>query len=537
MGTTFANLHVLDGDEQQIRTIFPKAEIGSWSVRFVSVFSEDVTLEICEGKARTLSKKLMTTVLFAWIFDSDAVGIGVYQNGKMLAQHILNPDGYDKMGNLNLFCKALEVPDEDISRLRILWKKGDAEEQLYLTSELLGVPLCHDNRMLPEKQYVRDIRIIDEWIAGRPALPKIKSETKAEVLQELPKFHLNSCHGDTWYSSVELSWYDSFKLYGQNIYSEDDKYQLWKTNPDGTICPVWSAVADWPKFYVSEDNRLIILVNNTVAYDSSERLPIGYEIKYNAHLFLLSGGGILKYSKDIKFDMTYSVIYTRCAADGTELWKKKSKYFETPMIAHGGGEIIIPCEPDKNGKVWVYRVDDLTGEVIEKIPYPIEKNIRAKTYNNRFWYITHDSIRRGRDEIINYEQVLTKYDNELRPVAAVNLPDFTQNFFFSPDNSLLYIFFFKKQVMVVNAETLAIKNVLEDKSFLMPRCFDNEGRFWLQRDNSTIEAWDAGLTKTISRHKLKGQIVGCKMDENNNLCVAAWQKKEDIFRIYKLKNK
>lgn len=77
--------------------------------------------------------------------------------------------------------------------------------------------------------------------------------------------------------------------------------------------------------------------------------------------------------------------------------------------------------------------------------------------------------------------------------------------------------------MVVNAETLAVENVLKDKSCLISGGFDGKGRFWLQRDSSTAEAWDILLTRTLSRHKLKGNIFKWWKDENEVMHAATYK--------------
>ena len=55
MGTTLANIHVLDGDEQQLRELFPNADTGRWSERFVSVFSREFAIGTGGRAAKDLS--------------------------------------------------------------------------------------------------------------------------------------------------------------------------------------------------------------------------------------------------------------------------------------------------------------------------------------------------------------------------------------------------------------------------------------------------------------------------------------------------
>ena len=87
---------------------------------------------------------------------------------------------------------------------------------------------------------------------------------------------------------------------------------------------------------------------------------------------------------------------------------------------------------------------------------------------------------------------------------------------------------------MVNTKTLELQNVLTDKSFLAPLDFDCAGRFWLRRDQSTVEAWDALLSRAVSRHRLKGDIMGSHRDEGGALCVVTWHRKEKILRVYRI---
>jgi hypothetical protein len=493
MGTTLANLHILNGDEQQVRALFPAATVGRWSAQFVSVYSQEFAPGVSEKTARALSNKLPQPVFFAWVFDSDVVGFTIYRNGKTIAEHILNSDGYDKMGNIALFCETLGLPDEDVPRLRIIWRKGDAEEQLELTAALLGAPLYHDCEILPDKQYSRDTVVVDTWITEHPTPPKIKSETKAVIIQELTHFRWYYSHGSAQYCSVEP--YDDEYAY--------NKCQFWIPNADGTISPGWSSDADL-NFYSSKD-RIIGVSGDYIAYDSTGLLPTGYKINDFDIQYFLSDGGFLGHCNQ-KSDEETIPVFTRLAADGSEMWKIKPKYPGVAVFACENNEIILTSNTNK--AFWLERINELTGAVIERIPRPFGLNAWSKEYHKGFWWIAHDGLFYKDGQWQTQGHALMKLNEELRPLAEIPLPIYTQGFFFSPDDAFIYVFFYKNQVMVINTETLIVENVLNDKSFLGPRSFDTIGRFWLQRDTSTIEAWDVCLAKTLSRHRLKGQIMG-----------------------------
>lgn len=514
MGTTLANLHVLGGDEQQLSTLLPEAVVGCWSMQFVSVYSRGFVPAHSQRTAKALSKKLTQPVLVAWLFDSDAVGFAVYQGGKAVVEHIMNPDGYSKMGNIALFCESLRLPDEDVPRLRTVWKKGNAEEQLELTALLLGTPLYNDGEVLPEEQYSRDVEAVDRWIADHPEPPKIKNQTKAVLIQELKHFRLSAA-----YCSAEP--YDDEYVY--------DKIQFWTPNADGTLRPGWSTEEDL--YFKTAKGRILGIdyFGGIVAFDSFELLPKGYPSKGHPH-FLPDGGLLWQDNPSSGYDTT--VTFLRCAPDGSEMWRKIGKYPMENCFAFESEEIIFASESD--GTLWLERVDGLKGVIIEKLPRPFGLNVWSKAYHNGFWWVAHDGRFLRDGEWSNYRHALTKLDGTLRPLAELTLPTYTQGLFLSPDNDYMYIFFYQDQVMVVNMQNFTVVHVLNDKSYLEPLGFDSSGRFWLQRDGSTVEAWDTSLQSPISRHKLKGEIGAHHQDAQGAMCVAAWSKKERILRIYKL---
>ena len=512
MGTTLANLHVLGGDEQQIREMFPAAVVGRWG-EFVSVYCEEFEPVVSEKKARALSKKQSQPVLSAWIFDSDAVGFTVYQNGKTVAAHILDPDGNNKMGNIALFCEALGLPAEDVPRLRFIWKKGDAEEQMELTSLLLTAPLYHDFEIIPDKQYMRDTETVDKWIAERPAPPKIKSETKAVLLQELPDFR----------------WYYSSYIALPRVEPHDARYQFWTPDEDGTIRPSWSSDENL-RFFVLKD-RLIGVSNGSVAYDSAGLLSVGYNTNGDGFQHFLPDGGFLRHIYQ-KNGAESIYIYTRFAPDGSEMWKKNEKISTGTVLGCENGEIILLTYEDKTE--WLERIDDMTGVVLERVRCPFGQ-VWSKAYNKGFWWVAADGGRVFKDgKWESKGSKLIKLDDKLNLVAEISLPTFPPELFFSPDGTQIYVFLYRNQILVVNTETLAVENVLKDKSYLGPLCFDRAGRFWLQRDNSTVEAWNASLSKALSRHKLKGEIMRHHKDGRGALCVVAWRRKEKTLRVYKM---
>lgn len=61
---------------------------------------------------------------------------------------------------------------------------------------------------------------------------------------------------------------------------------------------------------------------------------------------------------------------------------------------------------------------------------------------------------------------------------------------------------------------------------------DGRGRLWLE-SRGTVECCDGDLHE-VSRHRLKGSVVGSHLDGEENLCVVTYQAKEELVRVYRL---
>lgn len=482
MGTTLANLHILNGDAEQIGALLPKATVGCWSERFVSAYSEAFAPDFGAKAAKSLSKKLEQPVLLAWLFDSDAVGLAIFQGGKQITEHILHPEGYNKMGNIPLFCEALGLSAEDVPRLRTVWKKGDAEEQLELTALLLGLPLYHDHNMIPDKQHNRDVEAVDTWISERPAPQKVKNETTALLLQEIPCFQWSYINSVKQICSVDSS------------NDEFDLFTFWKPDANGTLIP-----------------------NQTTESDTHD----------NSLRYRFPDGGQLMQTQSKK-----GTTFTRRAKDGTKLWSRSVQNQQRlEFFGYENGEVIFTTDGLETSQL--ERVDSLTGTVIDTIPKPFGLNAWSKVYSGGYWWVAHDGNMPNSGHWQSHKNALVKLDGTFQIIDEIPLPTFTQTLFFSPDNTTGYAFFFKDRVMVLDTETLAVRNVLFDKSILEPLGFDAAGRFWLRRDHSTAEAWDAALGRTLSRHKLKGEITTHHKTGQGGMCVVTWRKKEETLRVYR----
>jgi len=535
MGATFGSLHVAGGELNQIKSLFPDAEVGTWAEGCVSVFDPAFVPGETEKAARKLSKKVVQPVLCAWIFDSDAVSFSIFQAGKCVVCHVLNPEGFGKMGNIPLFCKTWALPPEDAARLRVIWKKGDAEEQLSMTASLMGLPLFHDSSTLPENAYHRDTDAVDQWIRERPVPPKIKNEGKAELIQELTEFRISyKGHSRFYYVSEEP--YDD--PYSENY---DD---IWEVRPDGTLQKVLrlQIIGSARLRCITSEDRLIGIKNiprdfgkrpvpETVVYDSASLLPVDFPLD-SAFTRLLDNGCIITEKHHMGEDhipVSYDLICL--AADGTALWCRENIPFMTNVSAANENEVIL-CNSRINVSE-ITRVSLFTGEIIGKTEIPIGLDCYKIKWHDNAWWGMYDlwPESEGKNKIVH---MLAKLDRDFRVVADTALPSFSQEFCFG--DLFCYVYICEDQVMVFDKSDLSLQNVLKDKDILIPREILGEAaqqRLWMQRGSCTVEAWDSTLTKTISRFRLKGSVMGHFINVNGNFCVTTWDEKKNIFRVYR----
>lgn len=520
MGTTLANMHILGAGLEQIQTLMPQAVVGIWSRNCVSVFAAELVPTQVDKQARQLSRKLAQPVLSVWIFDSDAVGFSIFQDGAQIAAHIHNPDGYHALGNIPLFCRAWGLPEDDVPRLRAVWKKGDAEAQLELTACLLGLPLSYDCAILPEQPCRRETEPVDRWIMERPTLPRIKNQAKAELVQELPMFRYHKIHASSVPCYVSVEPYDDQYVYG--------RYHLWGISGNGAMKEIWST---------DRDIRLFVSMNRTIAVDSCSK-----EILYDSTGALcgrcLPGYGEPLENGTILWQTPLENGKERLAclsSDGNVLWQQIVDPSCFRLLAENGQEVLI--QEHTKDHIDLVANDLATGLELVRSSDLVGTSIQQAVWNNGAWWITHNGFIpwTGNKNAPSYQ--LLKLDRKLNKVSEVVLPDSSQDIFFSPDGKYVYVFFFEKQVQVLDAKGLTDCGKLLDKTFLMPLAFDrrdSELYFWLLRGNGTVEAWDDRLAKPVSRHRLKGWYVGCHRDEKGRICVSTWDEKKAIFRVYRL---
>lgn len=193
MGTSISNLQFLDVPEKAVRDAMPKALVGKWSERFVTV-CPDLAFQSLERKAGQLSKKLACTVLAVSMFDGDTLSLAVYQDGKRLTRHTVDPEEDTcTAGNPKVFCSSLGLPEELAPKLKRLFNDcAMPEEKVDILQALLGAPLFlrwdDEDEHLPAGPVQADSGPLEKWLEEHPAPPKppkIKNQCKAELIQEI----------------------------------------------------------------------------------------------------------------------------------------------------------------------------------------------------------------------------------------------------------------------------------------------------------------------------------------------------------------
>ena len=92
MGTKLGNLQIRGAGVEEVSALLPKALVGQWAEGFVSVYHEDFQWGTVEREGKKLSRRLpAATVLSAALFDDDVVSFELFQAGKRLTAHLLNP--------------------------------------------------------------------------------------------------------------------------------------------------------------------------------------------------------------------------------------------------------------------------------------------------------------------------------------------------------------------------------------------------------------------------------------------------------------
>lgn len=512
MGTKLGNLHIRNATVEEVAPLLPGAIVGQWFEGFVSAYSEEYQWGSAEQAGRKLSRKLpAATVLTAAIFDSDVVSFEVYRAGKRLTAHLLNPyEDVNRPGNPKVFCEALGLPPEDEKRLRTLWKKGDAEEQLELTGSLLGLPLYHDPAYMPKEPVRRDTETVDAWIAERPDPPKIKSVTKVELIQELPQMIMSSMafaiSDDAYYILTPTD---------QEGYSLSLAGQLWRLDPDkGLVCIAPQEGFDFADTYCIQGERIVVLqqlrsemgmaVGSRIGYDSQSILPWQMPLECEGQAVIANDPRVIRLLPDGGFWGEFSIdcdygpllqVAARFGSDGHPRWSRMLPR-GTSIVAVNSDRLYVSDSDDegRKGLSWF----DLEGQ---------QSPITEVAGNTQFcaWgeglYLSSTDYRAEKITLFHLGA-------DLDLLGQIDLPGCNiWSVTFSPKGDTLFLSSYTQGLWLLDAKDLSVHQALLSKDKYMNVYADGMGRYWACSGNSTLIGYD-GTLRPISRHRMKGTICG-----------------------------
>lgn len=573
MGTFLGNLQVLDASETEIGEVLPKAVVGRWSERFVTAMEDSFAYGSVDRFSKKLSKQLpQATVLGVGLIDSDAVELTVYMGGKRITDHRGEYEGGpSKKGDPKKFCAALGLPEEDIPRLKAVWAKGDAEEQLELTAALLGAPLWCRVDWPPEKQAVRDVARVDRWLAERPDPPKVKNQTRAELLQELTDvmiesradfrtnendislpFTLHHVDSEGWFHRNE----DEYCRFGPNGTVErvgprmDPRSSVDRlTRCAGSLSYDYLKIGDGRILGLSSWRQGVTYHYCEVEEDSAGALRVPFSFTLDGErrefdrIWSMEDGGILVWYRQLNlgdcqgprtpFDLV------RYAADGTVLWRR---------------QFGSACGPSYSSVIfwdhllWVQGPEDffsvdLDGKDHSHIAVPTFGSdlryefIKRQKVSGQVW-LTEEKI--YRDPFYTVTSIV-RFDPEGTMLRKDPLPDGVSDssiflglarMLHLPDCVL--ICGHNEGIWKLDSSDLSVKAWIRDHRAYWGGWLDGKGRIWVIVGGSTMESYDLDL-KLLSRHKLKGQnLSNVCLDSEGCLCVGTYDDRRHVIRAYRL---
>lgn len=567
MGTFLGNLTVLGASAEAVAALLPGTTVGRWSERFVTVLHDGYGMGTVERPARALSKALpQAAVLSAALVDSDLLELTVWQGGGRVTTRAHFPyDGVSKRGDARKFCAALGLPEEDIPRLKALWAKGDAEEQLELTAALLGAPLYCDTQTVPTRIAHRDAQWVDDWLAQRPDPPKVRNQTRAQLVQELTglePLHM-FCPGSGGYYRLRRT--------------DNGKKIFYRWTPQGDLTPEpafasqrWLEDADcWdvccheaaPDRMVVERTQMVgVLLSGTcviksegILADSAGLLscPMPLELdgkgrNVNQMWAMPDGGVLIDYGAerlsvelDTDPDLAPRRDLARYTPDGALLWRKSLEpWKENARFLKGGLLWMQNSNRPEEEKYYALDLDGRVALTLSLPPLPQEEHRffqyqmpECQPAEGEIWVVCRELDRRGGA----YQYTLFRWTEDGRPLGRHPIPcDIRDDISILEDR--VFAACFDEGIWALDGKDFSVLAAVEDHRSYMSLKSDAAGRIWVAVSDSVWECYDRDLN-LLSRHRLKGGSVDTALDGEGCLRVMTVDEKNNVLRVYKMKEK
>lgn len=567
MGTFLGNLTVLGGSLEEVSALLPGTTVGKWSERFVTVLHENYGMGTVERPARKVSKALPeATVLSAALVDSDLLELTVWQGGKRVTTRGHFPyDGTPKRGDPKKFCAALGLPDEDVPRLKAVWAKGDAEEQLELTAALLGTPLYCDTRAVPTEKARRDAEGVDQWLAQRPDPPKVKNQTRAEVVQELSGLEIPFGAGVGGNGAGNLSRFRRVED-GMYLFFRWDRGKLTLTRP--FVPKVWLQANEWDHGVTYEDlgeGRVLAIgwerveidnggtsfcVGVGIVGDSAGKLncPLDFELdgqrRDRSSFYPMPDGGVLVEYEPLRQFFVYGDLapaeLVRYAPDGSILWRKvldrdtgyPFRFWDDllwMLKSYAGQEDEYYLLDLDGNKVFCLQLPELPEEKDFSFRYHF---LRKQPMEGELWVVREKLDCR----VCKATHTLLRLDTKGQMLGEHPLPcDMADQISDAVIlKSRVCIDRFDEGIWVLDGEDFSVLAGIEDHRSYMSLETDGAGRIWVAVSDSTWEAYDQDLN-LLSRHRLKGGTMDVEVDAEGHLRVLTYDEKNHTLRVYAMK--
>lgn len=549
MGTFLGNLQVLNAAEKAVSALLPRAVVGQWSERFVTVLDEAYGIGTVARPARLLSGKLPeAVVLSAALADSDLLELAVWQGGKRITLRAHVPyGGVSKRGDPKKFCRMLGLPPEDEKRLKAVWAKGNAEEQLELTAALLGAPLGYRADHPPEGRVVRNAARVDDWLARHPDPPKVKNQTRAEEIQCLVGYAAASAAGG--YQEALRAVLCSRPHAGGGCCPEEDV--VLRPGPSGCL-EEWEECRDIVRFRPelrqsgdrvfawwlhlengwggAEGSRSMLLADSWNALTCPFCFPLDGRDRECQVFWSVEDGGLLAWINSVgvleaDWRITAPEELVRYAPDGSVRWRRTLNKGERSSRPAMLGRDVVWLNGDAE---WV-GVALADGRTCARVPRaPGMELLDCPSQSGELWAVKNWFDR----ETMQTEYQLVRMDWKGNVLQSGDLPARLSNgvdgLMFLRDGVLFYAY--DEGLWLLDRDTLSVRRGTADHRSYVDASLDGMGRVWVQVGGSTVEAYDQD-GNLLSRHRLKGSILGRYLDDQGRLCAAAYSEskgKEDV---------